>query len=214
MKSFYRLMLITQKKNIPIQHYLDFIKKCADGGISALQLREKSLSFTELVDFGYALLEILQPYQIPLIINDFPLLAQELKTPYLHLGQNDSSINHALSLVPSAKIGVSIETDQNIYEANLIPNLAYVTASAIFDSTNKNNIKTIWGLEGLQKLSSLSKHPLTAIGGITLQNTAEIIQHGAKGIALIGAIHNTEDPYQTTKEFRRILDSCLGEDND
>lgn len=209
MAPFYRLILISQKQNIPTVQYLEFIKKCCDGGITSLQLREKSLSFAELVVLGQALLDILCPYGIPLVINDFPLLAKELQSQYLHLGQKDGAISNALGVIPRAQIGVSIDSLENMHVANAVPSLAYVTASAVFPSANKHNIQTIWGLEGLKKLSSISKHPLTAIGGITLQNVPDVIRHGARGIALIGAIHDAENPYKTAKEFRNILDSNL-----
>ncbi len=209
MTPFYRLMLISQKNDTPTPKYLDFIKKCADGGITSLQLREKSLSPAELIDLGELLIDILTPYKIPLVINDFTSIAQKLDTPYLHIGQKDDSIKKALTLLPQGQIGVSIESLDNLHTANQQDNLAYVTASAVFPSQNKSNLTTIWGLDGLQKLSSLSKHPLTAIGGITLQNTTSIIQHGAQGIALIGAIHDAKDPYKITKEFRKLLDSLL-----
>lgn len=211
MVSFYRLMLISQKQNIPTTEYLEFIKKCCDGGITSLQLREKSLSFAELVDFGRGLLEVLCPYDVPLVINDFPLLARELQSPYLHLGQKDGAVGNALSCIPDVQIGVSIDSLENMHESNGVPSLAYVTASAVFPSANKHNIQTIWGLEGLKKLSAISKHPLTAIGGITLQNVSDVIRHGAMGVALIGAIHDAKNPYETVREFRNILDSHLEE---
>ena len=210
MMPFYRLMLITNKGNIPLPEYLDFIKECADSGITSLQLREKSLSFNELVDFGEYLKETLSPYNIPLIINDFPLLAKALKTPYIHLGQSDGSVENALSIMSDIQIGISIDTIENMHEANCNDSLAYVTASAIFSSNNKNNIKTVWGLLGLKKLSLISKHPLTAIGGITLNNISDVLTHGAKGIALIGEIHNAKNKSKTVKEFRQILNSYLG----
>ena len=211
MIPFYRLMLISQKNNIPTPKYLDFIKKCADGGITSLQLREKLLSQEELLDLGEQLLKILTPYHIPLVINDCSTIAQQRTTPYIHIGQKDDSIQKVLTKFPKGHIGVSIESLENLHSANKENNLSYVTASAVFPSQNKSNLSTIWGLNGLKLLSSISKHPITAIGRITLQNTTSIIQHGAHGIALIGAIHDAKDPYQTTKEFRTLLDDLLQE---
>jgi len=210
MVPFYRLMLITNKGSIPLTKYLDFIKECADAGITSLQLREKPLSFNELIDFGEHLKETLSPYNIPLIINDFPLLAKRLKTPYVHLGQSDGGVQNALAVMPDIKIGVSIDTLENMNEANGNDSLSYVTASVIFKSGNKNDIQTIWGLLGLKELSCISKHPLTAIGGITLENISDVLIHGAKGIALIGEIHNAKNKSKTVKEFRQILNNYLG----
>lgn len=202
---FYRFMLITQKGKNSDQEYIEFIKKCADGGITSLQLREKHLNYEQLKHLGELLLRILEPYKIPLVINDFPLLAKELRTKYIHIGQKDESVFQAKQLIPEAKLGLSIETLEQLHNANQ-KELAYVTASAVFPSTNKENLNKIWGLEGLQQLSKISKHPLTAIGGITLENLEDILAHGAQGIALIGAIHEAKDPYSICKLFRDILE--------
>ncbi|MGL4388087.1 MAG: thiamine phosphate synthase [Brevinema sp.] len=209
MVPFYRLMLITQKKNIPISQYLSFIKRCADGGITSLQLREKDLDVHELIELGLLLKNVLEPYQIPLIINDNPDLALNIGTPYVHLGQKDSSIESATKTYPSVQLGISIESLGNIFHANRYQNIAYVTANATFKTSNKSNIETYWGLKGIQELSQISKHPLTAIGGIDLDNVAEVIKHGAQGVAVIGSIHDALEPYETTKQMRKIIDFHL-----
>ncbi|MGL4562917.1 MAG: thiamine phosphate synthase [Brevinema sp.] len=209
MAPFYRLMLITQKKKTPLSQYINFIKHCADGGITSLQLREKTLDTNELIELGLLLKEILAPYHIPLVINDNTDLALNIGTPYVHLGQQDDSIDHALKIYPSAQLGISIESLGDIIHANRFANIAYVTASAVFPTTNKSNITTYWGLEGIKELSQMSMHPLTAIGGITIDNLDDVIKHGAKGVAVIGAIHDSPTPYQTTKKIRGIIDSIL-----
>ncbi|MGL5955462.1 MAG: thiamine phosphate synthase [Brevinema sp.] len=208
---FYRFMLITQKNQSNDKDYFDFIKKCADGGITSLQLREKHLNQEELTILGSQLLRILEEYRIPLIINDSAELAQKIGTPYIHIGQKDDTVNQSLSLIPNAQIGISIASTKQLTLANQQSSIAYVTASAVFPSTNKQNLNTIWGLAGLSQLSQISKHPLTAIGGITLENTEDIIKHGAQGIALIGALHDSSDPYTLCKRFRNLLDQTIKE---
>ncbi len=201
---FYKFMLITHL-GTSIDAYKDFIKKCLDGGITSLQLREKSLGFDELTALGGELIKILEPYKAPLIINDSAELAEKLNQNHIHLGQSDDSIQKALLTLKNPQIGISIESTEQILKANEEP-LAYATASAVFPTSNKSNITKIWGLEGLKSLAKISKHPLTAIGGITLQNCESVLQNGAKGIALIGAIHDSDDPYKACKGFRDILD--------
>ncbi|MGL4393847.1 MAG: thiamine phosphate synthase [Brevinema sp.] len=209
MVPFYRFMLITQKKNTPISKYLTFIKQCADGGITSLQLREKNLDPHELLELGMLLKNILDPYKIPLVVNDNPQLAAELDSQYVHLGQKDHSIEEASKIYPSAQLGISIESLDNVFHANKFDNIAYVTASAVFHSQNKTNLEIYWGLNGLKEIEPITKHPLTAIGGIDLENVGDVIDHGAQGVAVIGALHDADDPYQTTLKMRKIIDSRL-----
>lgn len=202
---FYKLMLVTQKGTIPIPKYLDFIKQCADSGITSVQLREKNASNEEQLYFGEALFTVLQSYNIPLIINDSPALAKELGISYIHVGQSDEKVEEILSSIPNAIIGLSIEQIEELHRANT-QKLAYISASAIFSTPHKDNLKTIWGLHGLAKLKSLTQHPLIAIGGINLDNLESVIEHGAEGVALIGALHNSSNPSIVARKCRDIID--------
>ena len=92
---YYKLMLVTNKGNRPLQDYLNFIALCAKSGITSVQLREKKLTFNELVEFGKELQAILKPLGTPLIINDHVELALLLDADGVHLGQSDGNIIEA-----------------------------------------------------------------------------------------------------------------------
>lgn len=197
----YKLTLITHKNNTSLDEYLQFITICAQSGITALQLREKNLSFNALVALGRQLQVVLKPFNIPLIINDNIDLALELDADGVHLGQSDGSHSAARKrLGPHKIIGVSIDSLQNLESANELP-IDYVGIGAIFPTQTKSNVTTIWGIAGLQQLAPLSKHPIIAIGGINESNASCVFQAGAHGIAVIGAIHQTNDPATTIKKL-------------
>ena len=66
MKTLFPILtLVTNKKNTSTSHYLEFISQCIEGGISAVQLREKYLSPNELYEFGKSLQTLLKPHSIP-----------------------------------------------------------------------------------------------------------------------------------------------------
>ncbi len=52
----------------------------------------------------------------------------------------------------------------------------------------------------------MAQKPLTAIGGITLDNLADVMATGVAGVAVVGAIHNSQAPYNTAKKMREIID--------
>jgi len=93
--NFYKLTLITQKNNQSIESYLNFIKMCIKGGVTAVQLREKKLKWNDLVSFGHILQKFLVTLQIPLIINDHLELAIKLNAHGVHLGQADGDVHKA-----------------------------------------------------------------------------------------------------------------------
>jgi thiamine-phosphate pyrophosphorylase len=203
----YKLMLLTQKNDTPVTIYLDFIKRCIEGGITAVQLREKSLSDDELLDFGQQLQALLLTYQLPLIINDHVDLAIAIDAAGVHLGQSDGCPIHARHRLGVNKmIGVSIDSDENLLTANQNP-VDYVGIGAIFPTQNKSNIQTIWGLKRLKRVAALSKHPIIAIGGINETNAAAVMLAGAQGIAVIGAAHHTTYPTRTLRQIRSLIDT-------
>jgi thiamine-phosphate pyrophosphorylase len=203
--QFYKLCLVTNKGNNHEDQYLNFIKICAKSGISSVQLREKNTPYESLLKFGKMLKETLAPFNIPLIINDNLDLALELDADGVHLGQEDGNIAAARNILgPDKIIGISINSLDQLYAANLLP-VNYVGCGAIFPTKNKIDVSTIWGIEGLKQLSTLSKHPVVAIGGIDESNASEVISAGANGIAAIGVFHDVLDPESTTKNLYNII---------
>jgi thiamine-phosphate pyrophosphorylase len=92
MKNNLKLCLITHQQEQDLSSYLEFISKAILGGVTMLQLRDKSKSFEELKSFAIALQQITQRYNIPLIINDHVQLALEIDADGVHLGKDDRHI--------------------------------------------------------------------------------------------------------------------------
>ncbi len=202
---FYRLMLITALNDAPIAPYLSFIHTCAKAGITSVQLREKNQDQPFLIEFGKALQKILAPYSIPLIVNDDVSLALKLGAAGVHVGQTDMPPKEARRhLGPHKIIGLSINTFADLEHANTLQEgPTYVTANGVFPSPNKQ-IKNPWGLNGLAALSPLSRYPLTAIGGITLNTLQPVITAGAKGVAVISALH-VPNPTPVVQQFLNAM---------
>lgn len=196
-----QLILVTHKGASSTSAYLERIARCIQGGVTSVQLREKSLSSEELLNFGRALKNLLDSNNIPLIVNDHIDLCLQLDAAGVHLGQSDGDpLEARAKLGPQKIIGLSVNTIAQIETANAL-SLDYIGVGAIFPTQNKSDIKTIWGLEGLKKASIMSSHPIVAIGGVTPSNALSVLQAGAKGIAAIGAFHDVVDPYLSTQHF-------------
>ena len=196
-----KLCLITNITHQSLAEYIEFVERSIHGGVTMVQLREKHTDYIEIKKRALALQKLLHPLNIPLIINDFVDLAVEINADGVHLGNSDiSALEARKKLGPNKIIGVSIESLANLENANKLP-INYVTASAVFPSTTKSNCKIFWGIEGLKTIVEKSLHPVTAIGGIEPQHKLEIFNTGAKGIAVISAIHNAPDPYQAAKSL-------------
>lgn len=198
------LILVTNKQNQSIQSYLDFIKDCAKSGITAVQLREKSLSEKDILAFGLQLKELLDSFNIPLIINDDLELCLKVNAHGLHLGQSDGAITEARKALGYEKIlGLSTNNYEQVRKANSLP-IDYIGVGSIFPTKNKPDIETIWGIEALQEVKNISQHPIVAIGGINHTNVHDVIKAGVSGVAAIEAFHN-EFPKESCQMLKRII---------
>lgn len=206
-----KLCLLTNiKPNESLPEYLKFVLKSVAGGVTMVQLREKGTDLSDVKHKARALQQILRPLNIPLIINDFVELAAEIDADGVHIGQHDMSPERARKILgPHKMIGLSIEDMRDLTLSNQSEAITYVTASAVYASKTKPQCKTLWGINGLSDIVRVSRHPVTAIGGITVHNIKAIERAGASGVAVIGAIHDHADPYVASKHLREHFDhSC------
>lgn len=202
--NFLKLTLVTNKSNSSLNDYLHFIAICAKSGLSAVQFREKNLSAQEGLEFAKHLQVLLMPFEIPMIVNDDIELCLKINAAGLHLGQTDGDVQRARQLLgPNKIIGLSVNTISQLERANDLP-IDYGGIGAIFPTQNKPNIQTIWGLEGLKQAVKIAKFPMIAIGGIDESNAALVMETGVKGIAAIGAFHNSDSPETITKNLHNI----------
>ena len=209
LKNNLRLCFVTNIKDRPIGDYLTLIKRAVRGGVTMVQLREKASDINEIRHKAIALQRLLKPLGVPLIINDFVDLAAEINADGVHIGQQDMSVSEArMILGPDKIIGLSIESMDELYKANDIDGISYVTASAVFPSKTKPNCKQIWGLKGLQEIALQSRHPVTAIGGITERNIKDVLKiKNVCGVAVVGAIERAICPYDAAKNLVKFFEN-------
>lgn len=202
-----KLCLVTNMQATPLPLYKNFLLKAIEGGVTLVQLREKSKNLAQIKQTAVELKEILAPYKIPLIINDHVAIAKEVDADGIHLGQSDLSPTEARELLgPNKIIGWSVESFEELEMANQLNCINYIAASAIFPSETKPDCKTIWGLDGLQKITLRSKHPVMAIGGITQKNIRSVMDSGASGAAVISAIHGQDDPKKAANDLYQSIE--------
>ena len=206
--SYLKLMLVTDRQSRDIADYLLFVEQCILGGVTCIQLREKTSPPLVKKLFAQRLKALLDHYAIPLIINDDVALALEIDAFGVHVGQSDCTPTDTRAQLGAKKIiGLSIESKGQLQNSFDCP-IDYLGASAVFPTDHKNNIQTIWQLSGLQFLRTHARHPIVGIGGIDLTNVAQVIAAGATGVAIIGALHQAVNPQRTAFNLRNIIEGA------
>lgn len=189
----YRLYLVTDDQQ-DLHTLINVVKEAVTGGVTMVQVREKGNDIQSFITTAQVVKTLLKGTGVPLIINDRVDVALAVDADGVHLGQSDMPAQMARALIgPNKLLGLSIENEQQLHEANQLP-LDYIGLSAIFATPTKTNTLKQWGIEGLQKAINVSRFPIVAIGGINQSNLDQIIKTGVDGVALVSAICHAKDP--------------------
>ncbi|MEL0629238.1 thiamine phosphate synthase [Psychromonas aquatilis] len=198
--SPYRLYLVTDDQQ-DLKTLVHVVKEAVAGGVTMVQVREKGNDIQSFIKRAQAVKAILEGTGVALIINDRVDVALAVDADGVHLGQSDMPASIARQLIgPTKLLGLSVETDQQLLDANALP-LDYIGLSAIYSTPTKTDIKKQWGLIGLYGALKKSKFPIVAIGGINPGNLDQIIKTGVDGVALVSAICHAQSPKIATQEI-------------
>jgi thiamine-phosphate pyrophosphorylase len=189
----------------------EIVIQALKGGISFVQLREKEISTRSFVEEAGRIKELLEPYKVPLIINDRVDVAVACGAEGVHIGQEDMPYEIVRKIMgEKAIIGLSVETWEDVVASQKL-DVNYIGISPIFATPTKTDTKGAWGLEGIARIKAFSRHPLVAIGGINESNVREIVMAGAQCIAVVSAICTSPDPETVARRINEIVDSSLKE---
>ncbi len=202
------LYLVTDEKASKGRDLISIVKQAIEGGVNMVQLREKKINTRQFVEKALALKKLLKPYNIPLIINDRVDIALAVGADGIHIGQTDMPFELLKKIAPKNMIiGLSVETFDQAKEAENF-DLDYLGVSPVFSTPTKTGFEgSPWGLSGLKKLRSLSRHKLIAIGGISQLNVASVIEAGADGVAVVSAVCSADNPKTASEEIINIIKS-------
>lgn len=174
-----------------------------EGGADALQLREKTLPDAELLRRAQRIAALCRERQALFIVNDRPDIALLSRADGVHVGQEDTSVADLRRLLPASMIvGVSTHTkDQIRAAAQTAPD--YIAVGPMFATATKPQ-EHIAGPQTLAFARGLTSLPLVAIGGITLENAAQVLSAAPCALCICSAVIAADDPLQATRRLAEL----------
>lgn len=188
----FKLYLITDRKQakMPLP---EAIRLALQGGVRAVQLREKDLLIRELLALAQELRAITKEYGARLFINDRVDVAIAVNADGVHLGHESIPVESVRKMVgKDMLIGVSTHNREEAGAAEA-EGADFITFGPVFETPSKAKYGTPVGIDKLKDLKIDINTPIFAIGGIYSGNIAQIIGAGATGAAVISAIMAAED---------------------
>ena len=204
-KEQLRLYLVTDQDAAKGRDLVGVVRQAVAGGVSMVQLREKTAKTRDFIALGQHLMEILRPMHIPLLVNDRVDFALAIGADGVHIGQSDKPYILARQILGADKIiGLSVENMDDLKLANAL-DVDYIGVSPVFSTPTKTDTRQPFGLDGLREAVKRSTHPVVGIGGMNKQTVASVMRCGADGIAVVSAIVGAENPMLASRELVEII---------
>lgn len=180
--------------------------KLASGGVKLFQLRDKHTSAGKLYSQALEFLSVLNPYGARLVVNDRPDIAAMSGAGGVHVGQEDLPVEDARAICGTqAWVGVSTHNIEQLREAALT-SADYIAFGPIFPTSSKQCPDPVVGIDLLRQARQLTRKPLVAIGGVTIESAADVFRAGADSIAVIRDLLASPDPVARAQEFMAIAE--------
>ena len=185
----------------------DLAAACLSGGARLLQIRAKHASGAWLLQTSAAICAMAHRAGAVVVVNDRPDIARLSGADGVHVGQDDVPAKAARTLVgDGAIVGLSTHTADQLAEAVGLDVLTYVACGPVFATATKATGFGAGGLDLVRRAAAATRAcglPLVAIGGITLDTAARVIEAGAASVAVITDVLVTGDPEARVREFLR-----------
>jgi thiamine-phosphate pyrophosphorylase len=188
--------------------HLDAIAEVLASGGRWVQLRIKDQTADKVLALAMEAQALCSRFGAKLIVNDYPLVAEEAGCDGVHLGLQDMPIGEARQRIgPDLIIGGTANTFDHIMD-RVTAGANYIGLGPYRFTRTKQNLSPIIGLEGYRKIMSKVREagivvPVIAIGGIQASDIPALIAAGVYGVAVSGALTNQPD---TSHQIKLIYD--------
>jgi thiamine-phosphate pyrophosphorylase len=175
---------------------LKAVDAAIDGGVNAVQLREKDMRPADLLSLAIRLREVTAGRAL-LLVNGPLDVALEAGADGVHLPEDAEPPRPPWTLT----WGRSVHSVEGALAA-MGEAARHIIVGPIFETPSHPAAKPL-GLGIIRELSSFTRAPVIAIGGITAANARDVMQAGAHGIAVIRAILGNDDPKAAAQALAR-----------
>ncbi|HXE98049.1 MAG TPA: thiamine phosphate synthase [Dongiaceae bacterium] len=190
----FSLYLITDRHQTGGRPLVDVVRQALDGGVRAVQLREKDLAGGELYRLAVELRRLTSGYAARLIINDRPDIALATEADGVHIGVNSLPVATVRRLLGRNKIiGYSAHALDEAQRAQA-DGADFVTFGPVYSTPSKAAYGDPCGVNKLADAAAALEIPVIALGGISSANIAETLSANIRGIAVVSAVMAAADP--------------------
>jgi thiamine-phosphate pyrophosphorylase len=197
----FALYLITDRSHCADGDILTSVERALQGGVQAVQLRDKDLSTRERYELACELRSMTRDRRALLFINGDAALARSVHADGVHLPQDGLPVDACRRVLePDMLIGVSTHSLLEAQNAEA-RGADFVTYGPVYHTPSKAQYGPPVGIESLRAVCRTVRTPVIGLGGIKPAQTEEVVSAGAAGVAVISAILAAPDIERAASEF-------------
>ncbi|KAA1472920.1 thiamine biosynthetic bifunctional enzyme [Dentipellis sp. KUC8613] len=216
----YSVYLVTGRDLLPPgKGYLESLREAIDGGVTLVQVREKTAETSEFLEIAQQTVELCRSRKVPVLIDDRIDIALASRADGVHLGQTDMPVAMARSLLPpNAIIGMTCTTSEHVRQA-ILDKVDYVGLGAVYGTATKDVSAPgkIRGVKGVREMLGVLEGTgvkSVAIGGIKSTNLLRVLHgsvtptgHALDGVAVVSDIVASSNPRASAERLALIFRS-------
>jgi thiamine-phosphate pyrophosphorylase len=185
------IVVISPERNLPNETL--WVNKLLEAGLDCFHIRKPNLDDMAVAKY---IEQIEKKNYARIVIHDKPKVAQEYGINRFHYSERE---RNKVSLKSNEESILSTSVHSMETFNGLDSFWEYAFLSPIFSSISKRGYGVDADVANLLKLRINRKTKLIGLGGITPQNMHETLALGVDGVALLGAIWQSENPLHTFK---------------
>lgn len=202
------LYAVTDRHWLNNRTLTDVVRESLEGGVTMLQLREKTLAEPAFLAEAKELQALCREYHVPFIVNDNVDIALAMDADGVHVGQSDmEALDVRAKLGPGKIVGVSAQTVEQALLAEK-HGADYLGVGAVFPTGSKDDADDV-SYDTLKAICQTVSIPVVAIGGISRDNVARLADSGICGVAVISAIYGAPDIRAAAQELKAATEGML-----
>jgi thiamine-phosphate pyrophosphorylase len=179
-------------------HDLSLLPAIAETGVDGFQVRAKALADSTLLAYTESVVAVVRPLGGMVVVNDRVDIALAAGADGVHLGRHDLPVDVARRLAPGLLIGATCRDREQARQA-ATDGADYAGLGPVFATASKAGLPTPLGIEAVRAAAGVL--PLVGIGGIDAATARAVLEAGAAGVAVIGAIWRQRDPVAAAREL-------------
>lgn len=185
-----------------------FLDQVLEAGVDIVQLRDKHAGEDELLAAAEVFRAAALRHDALFIFNDEPLFALDSGADGVHVGQDDAPVIEARRAIGrEGLVGLSTHSRGQIDRA-LTQDCDYFAIGPVYATATKEGREPI-GLDPVAHAAQTAGgRPWFVTGDMRSDTAVEVLATGARGLVVVRAITQADDPAAAVRELRRVMQSA------